>query len=98
MCPVCVTAALQVAAAGAVSVGSAGALLIKRMGWTFPWVSSFGTDFNYDFHVTLDPDLGSVEYNFANASDLVASRKLWSTKGELPGLSVFLREDGTVYH
>jgi predicted dithiol-disulfide oxidoreductase (DUF899 family) len=26
----------------------------KRMGWTFPWYSSFGSDFNYDFHVTMD--------------------------------------------
>jgi predicted dithiol-disulfide oxidoreductase (DUF899 family) len=26
----------------------------KRMGWSFPWLSSFGTDFNYDFRVTLD--------------------------------------------
>ena len=26
----------------------------KRMGWSFPWLSSFGTDFNYDFQVTLD--------------------------------------------
>jgi predicted dithiol-disulfide oxidoreductase (DUF899 family) len=26
----------------------------KRMGWAFPWLSSFGTDFNYDLHVTLD--------------------------------------------
>jgi predicted dithiol-disulfide oxidoreductase (DUF899 family) len=25
-----------------------------RMGWTFPWYSSFGSDFNYDFHATLD--------------------------------------------
>jgi len=28
----------------------------ERMGWTFPWYSSFGTDFNYDFHTTLDDD------------------------------------------
>src|SRR5262249_8357598 len=31
----------------------------QRMGWSFPWVSSFDIDFNYDFHVTLDPDAGS---------------------------------------
>ena len=54
----------------------------RRMGWTLPWLSSFGTDFNYDFHVTLDQDAGSVEYNYANAADLVKSRKLWSAKGE----------------
>ncbi len=70
----------------------------KRMGWAFPWVSSFGTDFNYDFHVTLDSDVGSVEYNYANAAELVKARKLWSEKGELPGLSVFMREGDRVFH
>ncbi len=70
----------------------------KRMGWTFPWLSSFGTDFNYDFHVTLDKDRGSVEYNYASAGELVKARKLWSEKGELPGLSVFLRQAGEVFH
>ncbi len=70
----------------------------KRMGWTFPWVSSFGTVFNYDFHVTLDEAAGSVEYNYANAADLVEAGKLWSAKGELPGLSVFLREGDIVFH
>lgn len=70
----------------------------KRMGWMFPWLSSFRSDFNYDFHVTLDKDAGSVEYNFANAADLVKARKLWSDKGELPGLSVFLRDGDQVFH
>ena len=68
------------------------------MGWNFPWLSSFKNDFNYDFHVTLDKDAGSVEYNFANAGELVKARKLWSEKGELPGLSVFLREGEQVFH
>jgi predicted dithiol-disulfide oxidoreductase (DUF899 family) len=70
----------------------------KRMGWSFPWLSSFTNDFNYDFHVTLDEDKGSVEYNFANASELVAARKLWITKGELPGLSFFLGDGNDVFH
>ena len=35
-----------------------------RMGWTTPIVSSAGTDFNYDFHVTLDPSRGATTYNF----------------------------------
>lgn len=70
----------------------------KRMGWTFPWLSSFGNDFNYDFHVTLDESAGSIEYNYANAAELVKARKLWSEKGELPGLSVFLREGDSVFH
>ena len=33
----------------------------QRMGWTFPWHSSWGRDFNYDFHVTLDPAVAPVE-------------------------------------
>ena len=70
----------------------------KRMGWTFSWPSSFDTDFNYDFHVTLDAAAGSIEYNYANAADLVKARKLWSEKGELPGLSIFVREGDNVFH
>jgi predicted dithiol-disulfide oxidoreductase (DUF899 family) len=70
----------------------------KRMGWTFPWLSSFGNEFNYDFHVTLNEALGSIEYNYADAAELVKARKLWSNKGELPGLSVFLREGENVFH
>ena len=39
----------------------------RRMGWTFPWASSFGSDFNYDFTVSLTEDQqrkGTVEYNY----------------------------------
>src|SRR5262249_16202667 len=68
----------------------------KRMGWDFPWVSSLGTDFNYDFHVTLDAARGSVVYNYADADALKQAGKLWMD--ELPGLSVFLREGETVFH
>lgn len=35
----------------------------KRMGWTFPWFSSSESDFNYDFHVTLDGSFASTQYN-----------------------------------
>ncbi len=70
----------------------------RRMGWTFPWLSSSGSDFNYDFHVTLDKDAGSVEYNYASAAALVKAGKLWYEKGELPGVSVFFRDGEAVYH
>ena len=63
-----------------------------RLGWTFPWYSSFGTDFNPDFGVTQTQagiDSGAGRYNYAPAS----------RPGEAPGISVFYREeDGTVYH
>lgn len=70
----------------------------KRMGWKFPWLSSSGNSFNYDFHVTLDVAEGSDEYNYEKAAALVQARKLWVDKGELPGLSVFLREGDSIYH
>ena len=53
----------------------------KRMEWKFRWVSSFKSDFNYDFQVTLDPDQGFSEHNFTH----------FAFRGELPGLSVFFR-------
>jgi predicted dithiol-disulfide oxidoreductase (DUF899 family) len=69
-----------------------------RMGWTFPWLSSFGNDFNYDFHITLDPSVGSVEHNYADAARLVEAGRLWTTQGELPGVSVFLRAGDDVFY
>jgi predicted dithiol-disulfide oxidoreductase (DUF899 family) len=63
----------------------------KRMGWTVPWYSSFGSDFNYDFHVTLDEARGSTEYNFEETAGKIP-------KGELPGASVFLREGERIFH
>jgi predicted dithiol-disulfide oxidoreductase (DUF899 family) len=61
-----------------------------RMGWTLPWYSSYGTDFNYDFHVTVDPAAGSVEYNYRSEDSG------WSGEGH--GVSVFLRDGGRVFH
>jgi predicted dithiol-disulfide oxidoreductase (DUF899 family) len=43
----------------------------KRIGWTVPWYSSFGSDFNYDFHVTLDEAVAPVEYNYTGKAALV---------------------------
>ena len=39
----------------------------KRMGWTFPWVSSFGSDFNFDYHVSFTPEQiaeGKAYFNY----------------------------------
>ncbi|HEY7484196.1 MAG TPA: DUF899 domain-containing protein [Streptosporangiaceae bacterium] len=61
----------------------------KRMGWTdVPFYSSYGGDFNYDFHVTLDQERGLAEYNY-QAVDF---------EGELPGMSVFLHDGDRVFH
>lgn len=64
----------------------------KRMGWRFPWVSSNGTEFNRDFHVSFTPEelaQGEVEYNYGR-------RKFGAT--EAPGVSAFLQDGGRIFH
>ena len=67
----------------------------KRMGWRFPWVSSNGSSFNFDFHVSFTPEQlagDAVDYNFTQV-------KPENANDELPGLSAFFKDDaGTVYH
>ena len=70
----------------------------KRMGWTIPWYSSFGSDFNYDFHVTVDEAVAPVEYNYKSKATLERQKKPYHTKGEQPGLSAFLSIDGRAFH
>ena len=70
----------------------------KRMGWTFPWLSSLGSSFNKDFRVSIDIAEGNSEYNYADAAELVRAGKVWFPKGELPGLSVFLRDGDSICH
>jgi predicted dithiol-disulfide oxidoreductase (DUF899 family) len=69
-----------------------------RMGWTVPWWSSFGSDFNYDFHVTTDESVAPVEYNFQDKATLERKGETYHIAGEQPGLSVFLREGEAVFH
>jgi uncharacterized protein (TIGR02246 family) len=70
----------------------------ERMEWTIPWYSSFGSDFNYDFHVTLDETVAPVEYNYTDKAALLAKGENYFTDGESHGLSVFLRDGDNVYH
>ena len=68
-------------------------------GWTFPWYSSQGTDFNYDFHTTLDEAKAPLEYNYRNKAELLAAGfAADSLKEDWPANSVFLRDGGDVYH
>lgn len=63
-----------------------------RMGWSFPFVSSHGSDFNYDYSVSFDPaDLeAGVTYNYAKQKEL---------NEEMPGISAFVKaDDGKTYH
>ena len=66
----------------------------KRMGWRFPWVSSFGADFNYDFHASFKPEQkknGKVDYNYTMQE---------FPSDEAPGASVFYKEPSTaeIFH
>ena len=64
----------------------------ERMGWTFPWYSSEGDDFNYDFGVSFRPEdlaRGPVSYNY---------RMLETRMSDLPGFSAFIRDGAAIYH
>jgi predicted dithiol-disulfide oxidoreductase (DUF899 family) len=67
-------------------------------GWTIPWYSSFESDFNYDFHVTLDESVAPREYNYRSAAELRQKYGEDSFRGEQPGISVFFRLDGDLFH
>ena len=68
-------------------------------GWSFPWYSSHGTDFNYDFHTTLDEAKAPIEYNYRNKAELLAAGfEADSLKEDWPANSIFLREGNDVYH
>src|SRR3546814_18906684 len=63
------------------------------MGWSFPWVSSYGNDFNFDYHVSFRPDeleRKEAVYNYTTIDPGI---------DELPGCSVFYKdEQGVIYH
>lgn len=69
-------------------------------GWTHPWYSSFGTQFNYDFHVTLDEKLVDLEYNYRTKNEYEQQKPTMPSfkPGETHGMSVFFQLDGVVYH
>jgi predicted dithiol-disulfide oxidoreductase (DUF899 family) len=69
-----------------------------RRGWTLPWVSSFGSDFNYDFHVTLDENIAPVEYDYRSKAAMVAKKVPNLPEGEAHGLSVFFRLGRDIFH
>jgi predicted dithiol-disulfide oxidoreductase (DUF899 family) len=73
-----------------------------KRGWTFPFYSSFGSDFNYDFHVTLDESVAPVEYNYRTPEEHRQAGTSYYVEGdqplELPGQSHFLRDGERVFH
>lgn len=70
----------------------------KKKGWDRAWVSSFGSTFNYDYHVTIDEALAPVEYNFKGKQQLMAGGFPKDFAGESHGLSVFFLHEDEVYH
>jgi predicted dithiol-disulfide oxidoreductase (DUF899 family) len=68
-------------------------------GWSIAWFSSFGSDFNYDFHVTLDPMVAPAEYNYRNKAETEAAKgHPVLLEGEEHGLSVFFRMGEEILH
>jgi predicted dithiol-disulfide oxidoreductase (DUF899 family) len=63
----------------------------RRMGWSFPWYSSLGSSFNFDFGVSFGDDgpTDSPTYNFA---------PIENPSEEMPGLSAFIRDNGSIFH
>jgi predicted dithiol-disulfide oxidoreductase (DUF899 family) len=85
----------------------------RRLGWTFPWASSAGGDFNFDFSVGFTEQQqreGGIEYNYrregpwkeagegATTFAAMAGTDAATFTRERPGLSAFVLEDGIIYH
>jgi predicted dithiol-disulfide oxidoreductase (DUF899 family) len=85
----------------------------RKMEWSFPWASSFDTDFNFDFQAAMTEEQqhsGAVEYNFRtmdmrpdptadDGPDVSPVGTDWATYSrERPGMSAFVLDDGVVYH
>jgi predicted dithiol-disulfide oxidoreductase (DUF899 family) len=74
-----------------------------KRGWSIPLYSSFGSDFNYDFHVTLDASVTPVQFNYRGPDELRAAGMEWildtdAQPMEQPGMSCFLRDGDEVFH
>jgi predicted dithiol-disulfide oxidoreductase (DUF899 family) len=73
-----------------------------KKGWIFPWYSSYGSDFNYDFGVTLDESVAPLDYNYRSKAEHERAGTAYYFEGEQPleqpGTSFFLRDGDTVFH
>jgi predicted dithiol-disulfide oxidoreductase (DUF899 family) len=63
-------------------------------GWAVPWYSSYTSDFNYDFQVTLDKSVPQLDYNYRPEPGLLDDAQAT----ELPGVSCFLQDGGQIFH
>jgi predicted dithiol-disulfide oxidoreductase (DUF899 family) len=72
----------------------------ERMGWSAPFASSLGSDFNFDFGVGFSDEMiagGGSQYNIHEVWDLPGSPQEGPVQ-DRPGMSAFILEDGVVYH
>jgi len=70
-------------------------------GWDLPWYSSYGSDFNLDFGVTIDESVGADTYNYRDRAGYEAAGEDFFSADqpfEMPGRSCFLAADGRVFH
>ncbi|MFZ5675758.1 MAG: DUF899 domain-containing protein [Pseudomonadota bacterium] len=70
----------------------------QLMGWDIPLYSSYGGDFNYDFHATTDEKVTPSEYNYRPRAEHIANNEAWFADGEHHGISVFLRDGDEIFH
>ena len=70
----------------------------QRMGWPLPWYSSDGSDFNYDFHTSMDEDIAPLEYNYVDKATLQRTAPFIRSGTDAFGASVFLRDGDRVLH
>ena len=69
-----------------------------RRGYAFPWYSSAGSDFNYDFHATIDERIAPIQVHFKSVEELAGRFPREDLAGDWPGISVFLRLGDEVFH
>jgi predicted dithiol-disulfide oxidoreductase (DUF899 family) len=86
---------------GAVVVLAWEALKRAKKGRDIPWYSSFRTDFNYDFGVTIVESVAPAQYNFRSKAEFEGLGSVFFNADqpfEMPGRSCFLQVDGRVFH
>jgi predicted dithiol-disulfide oxidoreductase (DUF899 family) len=64
----------------------------RQFGWTFNWVSSFGSDFNFDYHVSFPPEAIAQDQAFYNYATEKVKYPEW------PGVSVFFKDGDQIFH
>jgi predicted dithiol-disulfide oxidoreductase (DUF899 family) len=73
-----------------------------KKGWTFPWYSSYGSDFNYDFGVTVDESVAPAVYNYKSKAEHERAGTGYYFDAEQPieqpGTSCFLRDGDRLFH